>query len=107
MGFSQVFMGDFSSDVLCIIKALGYHRKCDLALSVFEWIKKRCDSKDVIKGSVGAVIISMLGKECRVLEAASLLYKLQKDGFGIDVYAYTSMKSVYARNGRYREAMML
>ncbi|KAL3614279.1 hypothetical protein CASFOL_042353 [Castilleja foliolosa] len=81
-------------DVLAIIKALGHNKKCELALSVFEWIRKRSDSDKLINGSLVAVIISMLGKDGQVSTAATLFHDLQKDGFDLDVYAYTSLITI-------------
>ncbi|PON31618.1 Pentatricopeptide repeat, partial [Trema orientale] len=94
-------------DVLCIVKGLGFYKKCDLALSVFEWFRNREDCESVLSGSVAAVVISMLGKQGRVSAAASLLQNLHKDGFVLDVYAYTSLITAYVSNGRFREAVMV
>ncbi|KAL2461220.1 Pentatricopeptide repeat-containing protein [Abeliophyllum distichum] len=49
----------------------------------------------------------MLGKEGQVSAAASFFHNLHNDGFGIDVYAYTSLITVFASNRRYREAVIV
>ncbi|KAL2504020.1 Pentatricopeptide repeat-containing protein [Abeliophyllum distichum] len=54
-----------------------------------------------------AVIISMLGKEGQDSAAASFFHNLHNDGFGIDVYTYTSLIIVFASNMRYMEAVMV
>ncbi|KAK1395114.1 hypothetical protein POM88_014170 [Heracleum sosnowskyi] len=69
-----------SFDVLGVIKGLGYHKKCDLALRVFEWVRNRDDSEVLLNGSVVAVIISMLGRNGQVSTASNLFHKLCKDG---------------------------
>ncbi|RZC62343.1 hypothetical protein C5167_024132 [Papaver somniferum] len=94
-----------SFDLLSIIKALGFHKKCELALGVFEWMRNHKDSEFLLKGSVVAVIIRILGREGMVTKAASLLLSLSKEGVTIDVYAYTSMITSCSNNGRYREAV--
>ncbi|KAL2456510.1 Pentatricopeptide repeat-containing protein [Abeliophyllum distichum] len=43
MGSSKLSIETICFDVLGIIKALGYYKKCDLALKVFEWVRKRPD----------------------------------------------------------------
>ncbi|KAG6588704.1 Pentatricopeptide repeat-containing protein, partial [Cucurbita argyrosperma subsp. sororia] len=45
--------------------------------------------------------------EGRASFAASLLHELRNNGVIIDIYAYTSLITAYASNGRYREAVML
>lgn len=102
---SELDTESLSFDILGIIKGLGYYKKCDLALNVFEWARNRPDSGVLLNGSIIAVVISMLGKEGRISVASSLLHNLHKDGFGIDVYAYTSLITAFARNGRYRDAV--
>ncbi|KAL2490285.1 Pentatricopeptide repeat-containing protein [Abeliophyllum distichum] len=77
MGSSELSIETICFDVLGIIKALGYYKKCDLALKVFEWVRNRPDSDKLV------------------------------NGFGIDVYAYTSLITVFASNMRYREAVMI
>ncbi|KAI9180509.1 hypothetical protein LWI28_005497 [Acer negundo] len=72
-------MENLSFDLLGIVKGLGFTR----------------------------MMISMLGKQGKVSVAASLLHNLHKDGLCIDVYAYTSLITAYASNGRYGEAVML
>ncbi|KAG9157810.1 hypothetical protein Leryth_026483 [Lithospermum erythrorhizon] len=62
----QLSLETLRYDVLSIIKALGYHNKCDVALSVFQWFRKHSDWEILLKGSVAAVVITMLGKEGRV-----------------------------------------
>ncbi|KAJ6299092.1 hypothetical protein OIU76_020131 [Salix suchowensis] len=94
-----------SNDVLGVIKGLGFYKKRDLAMSVFEWFKNRNDCGSVLSNSAVAVIISMLGKEGKVSVAAALLNDLHKDGFELDVYAYTSLITACVSNGRYREAV--
>ena len=96
-----------SSDILGIVKGLGFNNKLDLALSVFEWVRNREDCVSLLNGSVIAVMINLLGKSGRLSTAASLLHYLQKDGIQVDVYAYTSLISAYANNGRYREAVVI
>ncbi|KAL2534619.1 Pentatricopeptide repeat-containing protein [Abeliophyllum distichum] len=71
MGSSKLSIETICFDVLGIIKALGYYKKCDLALKVFEWVRNRPDSDKLVDGSAMAVIISMLGKEGQVSAAAS------------------------------------
>ncbi|KAL2541864.1 Pentatricopeptide repeat-containing protein [Abeliophyllum distichum] len=107
MGSSELSIETICFDVLGIIKALRYYKKCDLALNVFEWIRNRPDSDKLVNRSAVAVIISMLGKEGQVSAAASFFHNLHNDGFGIDVYAYTSLITVFASNKRYREAVMV
>ncbi|KAF2320965.1 hypothetical protein GH714_032242 [Hevea brasiliensis] len=92
---------------LGIIKGLGFYKKCDLAMSVFEWVRNRKDCELVLNCSVVAVIISMLGKQGKVSAAASLLNNLRIDGLDLDVYAYTSLITAYASNGRYRDAVLV
>ncbi|KAL2504021.1 Pentatricopeptide repeat-containing protein [Abeliophyllum distichum] len=41
MGSLELSIETICFDVLGIIKALGYYKKCDLALKVFEWIRNR------------------------------------------------------------------
>ncbi|KAI3851468.1 hypothetical protein MKW92_040921 [Papaver armeniacum] len=94
-----------SFDLFSIIKALGFHKKCELALGVFEWMRNHKDSEFLLKGSVVAVIIRILGREGMVTKAASLILSLSKEGVTIDVYAYTSMITSCSNNGRYREAV--
>ncbi|KAL2485631.1 Pentatricopeptide repeat-containing protein [Abeliophyllum distichum] len=62
MGSSELSIETICFDVLGIIKALGYYKKCDLALKVFEWVRNRPDSDKLVNGSAVAVIISMLGE---------------------------------------------
>ncbi|XP_031276136.1 pentatricopeptide repeat-containing protein At5g02860-like [Pistacia vera] len=59
----DVMIDGLSFDMLGIVKGLGFYKKCDLALSVFEWLRSRKDCELVLNGSVIPVIISMLGKE--------------------------------------------
>ncbi|CAN6554812.1 unnamed protein product [Malus baccata var. baccata] len=92
-------------DLLGIVKGLSFHKKFDLAISVFEWFKKREDCDLVLNGSVVAVIISILWKVGRVSNATSLFQNLHNEGFSLDVYAYTSLVTACASNGRYREAV--
>lgn len=98
------------TDFLGVVKGLGFYKKnMTLALDVFEWFRSFC-SKDcnlVLSCSVVAVVISMLGKGGNVSVAASLLHSLQKDGFDIDTYAYTSLETAYVSNGKYREALLV
>ncbi|KAL2465604.1 Pentatricopeptide repeat-containing protein [Abeliophyllum distichum] len=107
MGSSKLSIETTCFDVLGIIKALGYYKKCDMALKVFEWVRNCPDSDKLVNGSAVAVIISMLGKEGQVSAAASFFHNLHNDGFGIDVYAYTSLITVFASNRRYREVVMV
>ncbi|KAL2533315.1 Pentatricopeptide repeat-containing protein [Abeliophyllum distichum] len=107
MGSSELSIETICFDVLGIIKALGFYKKCDMALKVFEWVRNRPDSDKLVNGSVVAVIISMWGKEGQVSAAASFFHNLHNDGFGIDVYAYTSLITIFASNRMYREAVMV
>lgn len=94
-------------DLLGIIKGLAFHKKHQTALGVFEWMRNRKDSEflSLFSGPLVAVIVSILGIEGRVSAAASLLHSLQKDGFSIDVHAYTSLINAYSINGRHQEAV--
>ncbi|OIV92593.1 hypothetical protein TanjilG_07584 [Lupinus angustifolius] len=94
-----------ASDILAIIKALGFNKKFELALNVFDYVRHREGCASLLNGSSIAVIINILGKANKVSSAASLLLTLQNDGIQIDVYAYTSLITAYATNGRYREAV--
>ncbi|PSS02662.1 Pentatricopeptide repeat-containing protein [Actinidia chinensis var. chinensis] len=94
-----------SFDILGIVKGLGFYRKCELVMRVFDWVRGRKDTEVLLNGSVVSVIINVLGKEGRVSSTASLPHELHKDGFSVDVYAYTSLITACARNGRYREAV--
>ncbi|XP_031282798.1 pentatricopeptide repeat-containing protein At2g18940, chloroplastic-like [Pistacia vera] len=84
----DVTINTLSFDMLGIVKGLGFDKKCDLALSVFEWFRSRKDCELVLNGRV-------------------IANSLHKDGIDIDVYAYTSLISAYASNGMYREAVMM
>ncbi|KAK6916363.1 Pentatricopeptide repeat [Dillenia turbinata] len=94
-----------SWDVMDVIKGLGFYKKCDLALKVFERERSHDKAKLLVNNSVVAVIINILGKKGVVSVAGSLLNDLQKDRFCIDVCAYTSFITAYASNGRYRESV--
>ena len=94
-----------NADILGIIKGLGFYKKSDLALSVFNWVHTQNGYEIMLDGPVVAVMVSILGKEGRLLAAASLINKLEKVGYDVDVYAYTAMVSACASNGRYREAV--
>ncbi|KAL2930060.1 hypothetical protein RDABS01_035470 [Bienertia sinuspersici] len=94
-----------NADILGIVKGLGFLGKCDLALNVFNWVRSRNNYQTLLNGPVVAVMISILGKEGHTSVAAYLISELNKDGFDIDVYAYTAMVSACASNGRYREAV--
>ena len=98
-------MESLSFDVSGIIKGLGFNKKCDLALTVFEWFRNCKDCDFILNGSVVAVIIGILGKQGRVSSEASLLHNLHNDGIDIDVYGYTSLITACASNGRYREVV--
>ncbi|KAL2486959.1 Ribonucleoside-diphosphate reductase small chain A [Abeliophyllum distichum] len=63
MGSSEMSIETICFDVLGIIKALGFYKKCDLALKVFEWVRNRPDSDKLVNGSAVAVIINMWGKK--------------------------------------------
>ena len=94
-----------SSELLALLKGLGFHKRFDLALSVFDWFMKQKDYQ--LDNSVVAVVISMLGKEGRVSSAANLFNGLIENGFSLDVYSYTSLISAFANSGRYRDAVMV
>ncbi|KAL4590093.1 hypothetical protein LXL04_003012 [Taraxacum kok-saghyz] len=103
---SEFATKSLSLDILGLIQGLIHYKKLDLALIVFNWLKNHYkDTGKPLRGSVVAVIISMLGKDNRVSVASSLIRSLQKDNFTIDVYAYTSLITAYANNGRFREAI--
>ncbi|KAF5180301.1 Pentatricopeptide repeat-containing protein [Thalictrum thalictroides] len=104
---SEFDLETLSVDLLSIVKGLGFHKKCELALNIIKWIRNHKDSEFLLKGPVVAVLITSLGKENMVSDAASLLHSLHSDGFTVDVYAYTSMITAYANNGRYREAVLV
>ncbi|KAL2454851.1 Pentatricopeptide repeat-containing protein [Abeliophyllum distichum] len=83
MGSSELSIETICFDVLGIIKALGFHKKCDLALKVFEWVRNRPDSDKLVNGSVVAVIISMWGKKVsnrRYREAVMVFKKMEEEG---------------------------
>ncbi|KAJ7946134.1 Pentatricopeptide repeat-containing protein [Quillaja saponaria] len=94
-----------SSNFLAIIKGLGFNKKSDLALGVFDWVRNRKDCALLLNGSMVAVVVNILGKAGQVSAAASLLHNLRIDGVELDVYAYTSLITACASNGRYREAV--
>lgn len=96
-----------ASDILGIIKALGFSNKCDLALAVFHWVRTNNSNTNLFSSSAIPVIIKILGKAGRVSSAASLLLALQNDGVHIDVYAYTCLINAYSSSGRYRDAVNL
>ncbi|GFY89533.1 pentatricopeptide repeat (PPR) superfamily protein [Actinidia rufa] len=102
---TDLWVETLSFDILGIVKGLGFYRKCELVMRVFDWVRHRKDSEVLLNGSVVSVIINVLGKEGRVSSAASLLHDLHKDGFSVDVYAYTSLITACARHGKYREAV--
>ncbi|KAK7357093.1 hypothetical protein VNO80_16376 [Phaseolus coccineus] len=96
-----------ASDILGIIKALGFINKYDLAFAVFQWVRTTHHSVPLFTTSAITVIIKILGKAGRVSSAASLLLALQSDGVHIDVYAYTCLINAYSSSGRYRDAVNL
>ncbi|XP_050210386.1 pentatricopeptide repeat-containing protein At5g02860 [Mercurialis annua] len=100
-------LNSLSLDILGIIKGLGFYKKCELAISVFNWVRSRDDFHTVLNCSVVAVMVTMLGKEGKLSVAGSLLSSLRNDGFDLDVYAYTSLITAYASNGRYRDAVVV
>ncbi|KAK6916492.1 Pentatricopeptide repeat [Dillenia turbinata] len=99
--------GAKSLDVLGVIGGLGFYKKCDMALKVFERVRSHDKAKSLVNNSVVAVIFNILGKKGVVSVAGSLLNDLHKDRFCIDVYAYTSLITAYASNGRYRESVLV
>ncbi|KAF9619628.1 hypothetical protein IFM89_007949 [Coptis chinensis] len=104
---SEFELDILSVDLLGIVKGLGFYKKCQLAMDIFKWMRNHRDSELLLKGPVVAVLITTLGKENRVSDAASLLNCLHNDGFSVDVYAYTSMITAFANNGRFREAVLV
>ncbi|XP_047177827.1 pentatricopeptide repeat-containing protein At5g02860-like [Vigna umbellata] len=96
-----------ASDILGIIKALGFNNKCELAFAVFQWVRTTHHSVPLFTTSAITVIFKILGKAGRVSSAASLLLALQNDGVHIDVYAYTCLINAYSSSGRYRDAVNL
>ena len=52
-------MESLSLDVLGIVKGLGFYKKCDTALRVFEWVRNRKESELLLNGSIIAVIITI------------------------------------------------
>ncbi|MED6109476.1 hypothetical protein PIB30_117065 [Stylosanthes scabra] len=70
-----------ASDILGIIKTLGFYSEFELALSIFDWVHSRHDCVSLLNGSfLVAGIVNILGKAGRVSSAASLLNKLESDG---------------------------
>ncbi|KAL2474934.1 Pentatricopeptide repeat-containing protein [Abeliophyllum distichum] len=77
MGSSELSIETICFDVLGIIKALGYYKKCDMALKVFEWVRNRPDSDKLVNGSAVAVIISI---NMRYREAVMVFKKMEEEG---------------------------
>ncbi|ERN09385.1 hypothetical protein AMTR_s00029p00034670 [Amborella trichopoda] len=92
-------------DLIGIIKALGFHRRADMALDVFNWMRNQENYR--FDGPEIPIIIRTLGREGHVSAANSLFHSLREDGYPMDVYAYTSIISACARNHKYRQALSL
>ncbi|KAL2533319.1 Pentatricopeptide repeat-containing protein [Abeliophyllum distichum] len=86
MGSSELSIETICFDVLGISKALGFYKKCDLALKVFEWVRNRPNSDKLVNGSAVDVIISMWGKKVkfrlnrRYREAVMVFKKMEEEG---------------------------
>ncbi|KAL2485862.1 Pentatricopeptide repeat-containing protein [Abeliophyllum distichum] len=83
MGSSELSIETICFDVLSIIKALGFYKKCDLAPKMFEWVRNRPDSDKLVNRSAVAVIISMWGKKVsnrRYMEAVMVFKKMEEEG---------------------------
>ncbi|KAL3611602.1 hypothetical protein D5086_002622 [Populus alba] len=116
-----------SNDALGVIKGLGFYKKRDLALSVFEWFKNRNDCGSVLSNSAVAVIISLFEgmKNAGILpdeytyntlitccrrgslheEAVAVFKDMKSMGFVPDKVTYNALLDVYGKSRRTKEAM--
>ena len=104
--------GVHMGELRIIIKSLGDRdQNCDSdsdsdwkkALKVFEFARKRPEFEHEGKGMLSA-ILKILGKQSQLVIASNLFNELEKDGYLLDVYAYTAPLSAYSQCGKSQKA---